>query len=100
MGRGGQLGHQQVDLPVTDWLAVPRGLGHKPLLRLADKNVTESRLGSLQEGLEQGKQEAADSWLPTGRMKGRTLTLPEDKIRNTIYQSRQSTAGRPDVVGV
>jgi hypothetical protein len=53
-----------------------------------------------QEGLEQGKQEAADSWLPTGRMKGCTLTLPEDKIRNTIYQSRQSTAGRPDVVCV
>jgi hypothetical protein len=68
---------------------------------MAGKKVTESRPGSLQEGLEQGKQEAADSWLPTGRMKGRALTLPQEvKIRNTIYRSRQSTAGRPDAVGV
>ncbi|WP_143064599.1 hypothetical protein [Streptomyces colonosanans] len=68
---------------------------------MADKKVTESRPGSLQEGLEQGKWEATDSWLPTGRMKGRTLTLPQEvKIRNTICRSRQSTAGRPDAVGV
>jgi hypothetical protein len=67
---------------------------------MAEK-VTESGPGSLQEGLEQGKQEAADSWLPTGRMNGRTLTLPQEvKIRNTIHGSRQSTSGRPDAVGV
>jgi hypothetical protein len=68
---------------------------------MADKKVAESRPDSLQEGLEQGKQEAADSWLPTGRMKGRTLTPPQEgKIRNTIYRSRQATAGRPGAVGV
>lgn len=55
----------------------------------------------LQEGLEQGKQEAADSWPRTSRMKGRTRALRREvKIRNTIYRSRQSTAGRPDAVGV
>ncbi|MDX2839537.1 hypothetical protein PV377_11205 [Streptomyces ipomoeae] len=94
-------GHQQVDPPVVDRLVVPRGPGHEPLPRMADKKVTEGRPGSLQEGLEQGRQEATDSGLPTGRMKGRTLTLPQEvKIRNTIYRSRQSTAGRPDAVGV
>ncbi|WP_151482271.1 hypothetical protein [Streptomyces albicerus] len=68
---------------------------------MADKKVTESRPGSLQEGLERGKQEAADLWLPTGRMKGRTVTLPQEvKVRNIIYRSGQSTAGRPDAVGV
>jgi hypothetical protein len=57
--------------------------------------------GGLQEGLEQGKQEAADSWLPTRRMKGRTLTVPQEaKIRSTIHRSLRSTAGRPDAVGV
>ncbi|MEU9956471.1 hypothetical protein [Streptomyces sp. NPDC050982] len=68
---------------------------------MADKKVTESTPGSFEEGLEQGKQEAADSWLPTGRMTGRILTLPQEaEIRSTIWRSRQSTAGRPDAVGV
>ncbi|MCZ4513769.1 hypothetical protein O3Q52_37645 [Streptomyces sp. ActVer] len=67
---------------------------------MADKKVAESRPGSLEEGLEQGKQEAADSWPATGRTTGRTLTLPQaDKIRNTICRSRQRTEGRPDAVG-
>jgi hypothetical protein len=101
VGRGRRRGRQQVDPPVVDRLVVPRGLGHEPLLRVVDKKVTDSRPGSLQEGLEQGEQEAADSWLLTGRVKGRTLTLPQEvKIWNTVYRSRQSTAGRPDAVGV
>jgi uncharacterized protein YjlB len=101
VGRGRRRGHQQVGPPVVDRLVVPRGLGHEPLPRMADEKVTESRPGRLQEGLEQGEQEAADSCLPTGRTKGRTLALPQEvKIRNTIHRSRHSTAGRPDGVGV
>ncbi|MFD7015647.1 hypothetical protein [Streptomyces sp. NPDC059928] len=68
---------------------------------MAGKKVTESRPGSLQEGLEQGKQEAADEWLLTGRMKGRAPTPPQGvKIRNTLHRSRRTTPGRPDAVGV
>lgn len=53
------------------------------------------------EGLEQGKQRATDSWLPTGRMKGRAPTSPREvKIRNDVPRSRRSAAGRPDAVGV
>jgi hypothetical protein len=116
VGPGRRRGHQEVDPPVVDRLVVPRGPGHEPLLRtadkkvadkkvagkkIADKKVTESRHGRLQEGLEQGKHEAAYSWLPAGWMTGRTLTPPQGvKIRNTSYRSRQSTAGRPDAVGV
>nr|WP_240436583.1 hypothetical protein [Streptomyces sporangiiformans] len=101
VGPGRRRGHQQVDPRVVDRLVVPRGPGHEPLLRMADKKVTESRPGSLQEGLEQGKQGVADSWLSTGRMKGSTLVLPQEvTIRNTIYRSRHSTAGRPDAVCV
>jgi hypothetical protein len=47
------------------------------------------------------KQEGADSWLPTGPMKDRTFTLPQEaKTRNTIHRSRHTTAGRPDAVGM
>ncbi len=55
----------------------------------------------LDRRLEQARQEAADSWSPTGRTKGRTLTSrPVARIRKTVCRSRQSTAGRPDTVGV
>ncbi|MCQ4042810.1 hypothetical protein ACFOSC_10890 [Streptantibioticus rubrisoli] len=68
---------------------------------MADKKVTESRPGRLQVGLAQGKQKAADSGLPTGRMQDRILPLSQEaKIRNTIYRSRRSTAVPPDAVGV
>jgi hypothetical protein len=86
--------------PVVDRLVVPRGQGDQALQRTADRKVTESRPGSRRDGQDQGIQEAADPWLPTGRTRGSTITPPQGvKIKNTTDRSRQSTAGRPDAVG-
>jgi hypothetical protein len=58
--RGGGRDNAVSDLPAG--AEIPTGhRGRGVLLRMADKKVTESRPGSLQEGLEQGKQGAADS---------------------------------------
>ncbi len=86
----------------------PRRAGEARRIRrpVRDGVRTFPRLGReqgtrLERRLEQGKQEAADSWLPTGRTKGRPLTLrPVVRIRNTVCRSRRSTAGRPDTVSV
>lgn len=95
--RGGGRDHAVSDLPAgAEVLTGHNGRGVPGLTIIGV--VREQRPAAVGRGR---KQEGADLWLPTGSMKGRTLTLPQEvKTRNTIHRSRQTTEGRPDAVGV